>query len=138
MIEDCTHGQTGLARVPVDGWTYLRVRPDRSAGSVTSNPIDAAALAGLDLTVKADHLRPGRDYLLAELIREPDGAVLPGFSAADCTPVDTDAAAAVVRWQGRGTGEAAAGAAVRIRFHLVGDGARFLLLRVPAVMRRAS
>ena len=124
VIEDATHGQTGLARVPVDGWTYLRVRADRSAGSVTTNPIEVSELAGLDLTVKADHLRPGRDYLLAELIGEPDGAVLPGFSAADCTPVDTDADAAVVRWQGRRIGEAAE-AAIRVRFHLVGDGARF-------------
>ena len=115
-------------------------------------------LAGLDLTVKADHLRPGRDYLLAELIGEPDGALLPGFSAADCAPVDTDADAAVVRWNGNGVGVRrigalaayptdsvadrrgwaksgavgddlgageAAEAAVRVRFHLVGDGVRF-------------
>ena len=130
VIEDATHGQTGLARVPVDGWTYLRVRADRSAGSVTTNPIalsdlSGSDLSGLDLTVKAGHLRPGRDYLVAELIREPDGTVLPGFSAADCTPVDTDADAAIVRWGERGAGEADASAAVRVRFHLMGDGARF-------------
>ncbi len=125
VIEDATHGQTGLARVPVDGWTYLRVRSDRSAGSVTTNPIAVSDLTGLDLTVKADHLRPGRDYLVAELIREPDGAVLPGFSAADCTPVDIDAGAAIVRWGKRRAGTAAPAAAVRIRFHLMGDGARF-------------
>jgi hypothetical protein len=125
VIEDATHGQTGLARVPVDGWTYLRVRADRSAGSVTTNPIAGSDLSGLDLTVKADHLRPGRDYLVAELIREPDGAVLPGFAAADCTPVDTDGDAAVVCWEGKRIGEAAAAAALRIRFHLMGDGARF-------------
>jgi hypothetical protein len=94
VIEDATHGQTGLARVPVDGWTYLRVRSDRSAGWITTNPIRVSELNGLDLTVKADHLRPGHDYLAAELIREPDGAVLPGYSAADCAPVDTDADAA--------------------------------------------
>ena len=125
IIEDATHGQTGLARVPVDGWTYLRARSDRCEGSLTTNPIDGSSLAGLDLTVKADHLRPGSDYLMAELIREPDGTVLPGFSAADCTPVDTDADAAIVRWGERGAGEAAAAAAVRVRFHLMGDGARF-------------
>ena len=30
VIENATYGQTGLARLPVDAFTYLRVRPDRS------------------------------------------------------------------------------------------------------------
>lgn len=125
VVEEATYGQTGLARVPVDGWTYLRTRSDRSAGYVTTNPIVVSDLAGLDLTVKADHLRANHDYLVAELIREQDGMVLPGFAAADCAPIAADADAAIVRWNGTGIGEAAPAESIRIRFHLVGDGVRF-------------
>ena len=123
-MEDATKGDTGLARVPVDGWTYLRARPDRSEGFVTTNSITTSELDGLDLTVKADHLRPGADYLVAEVIDEQGGEVLAGYAASDCTAIDADANAAIVRWQGKRIGDATA-EALRIRFWLIGDGTRF-------------
>ena len=124
LIEDSTQGQTGLARLPVDGFTYLRVRPDQSQGTITTHPIAGGDLARLNLAVKADHLRPGSDYLFAELIDEATGEVLSGFTASDCTPVDEDASNAIVRWGDKSIGDATA-EANRIRFQIKGLGTRF-------------
>jgi hypothetical protein len=124
IIENATYGQTGLARIPVDGFTYLRVHQDQQQGAIAAHPIAVTDLAGLDLTVKADHLRPGTDYLMAELIDEASGEVLNGFAASDCVPVDADSNSATVRWGRNCIGDASADA-IRIRFRLIGDGTRF-------------
>ena len=124
LIEDSTQGQTGLARLPVDGFTYLRVRPDQSQGTITTHPIAVGDLARLNLKVKADHLRPGSDYLFAELIDEATGELLSGFTASDCTPVDEDANSSIVRWGEKSIGNAP-GQSICIRFLLTGIGTRF-------------
>ena len=117
-------GRPGLARVPVDGFTYLSVRSDQSEGTITTHPIAVGDLARLNLTVKADHLRPESEYLLAELIDEATGEVLAGFSASDCTPVDEDANSSIVRWGEESIGSAP-GQSICIRFLLTGIGTRF-------------
>jgi hypothetical protein len=124
-IENATYGQTGLARVPVDCFTYLRVCQERSEGLVSTHPIAVADLAGLDLIVKADQLAPGYHYIVAELVEEADGSTLPGFTVSDCVQVDRDGDPAIVRWGDKRIGDAHGIEAVRIRFHLVGPGTRF-------------
>lgn len=117
-------GQTGLARVPVDGWTYLRTRPERAEGFATSVPIDMKGVKNLDLSVKADHLRAGKDYLLAELIDADGRRVIEGFGANDCVPVETDGNAIRVSWGKKRLSDAGV-RRILIRFYIKGDGVRF-------------
>ncbi len=124
VIEKATQGQTGLARLPVDGFTYLRVRPDQARGTIATNPIAVRDLAGLDLTVNAANLRPGTDYLQAELIDEESSQVISNFGMPNCVPVDESSTSAILRWGDKSIGEVGGGA-IRIRFHIVGEAARF-------------
>jgi len=118
------HANTGLARVPVDAWTYLRVKPEHREGYVSTVPIALSEGSALDLVVKADHLRAGQDFILVELIDEQSGRPVPGFSAQDCTPIVSDGDAIRVRWAGGRFSDVGA-KQVRVRFVLHGDGTRF-------------
>ena len=114
---------TGLARIPVDGWTYLRVRSDHDSGYAASIPITKSSGEKLDLVIKADHLSPGKDYILVELIDNDRGKVLPGFSREDCTPIDQDSPLQVVQWKGKKFFESDT-RSLTIHFFLNGDNTR--------------
>jgi hypothetical protein len=51
-------------------------------------------------------------------IANADGSVIPGFSLADCDPIQTDAVNRVVTWKGRNDVSTLAGKPVRLQFEL--------------------
>ena len=114
---------TGLATLRRDGFaslsdrrepgTIARVWPGRAAEVIT-RPV---RFSGRFLFVNAEV----GGQLRAEVLGQ-DGKVIPGLALADCEPIRTSATRLPVRWRGRASLEAAAGAAVRFRFVL--DDAR--------------
>lgn len=118
----CPSRQIGLATIRVNGWTYYAPRPDEFRGTVTTIPIAAPAGVKRGLVVNVEGLAGRSDALAAEVLDAATGAALPGFTAAQCSPLAADGLAAAIAWQG-GTA-IPSGRPVRIRFHLRGKGVR--------------
>lgn len=119
-------GSTGLARLPADGWTYLRVRAEHTEGQVVSVPVESGERKTgppQDLVVKADHLKEGESYILVELLDADSGESLPGFSEEECLPVEKDDRLQPVRWGDKCFRDAETDR-VMVRFHLFGDDTR--------------
>ncbi len=101
-------GSTGLVTLRRDGFASLDA--GKAGGELTTRPV---RFKGRHLFVNAD-AQDGE--LTAEVIDER-GRVIEGLSVADCVPVRADRTRQVVTWK-RGDIGAAAGKAVRFRFHL--------------------
>lgn len=90
-------------------WALAPVHGGYTDGAATTRKSN---LAGQRLLVNAA-TRPG-GRLLVELL-DDSGKTLPGFSAADCDPIEGDHHAAAVKWKG---GDSAPAGAARARFLL--------------------
>jgi hypothetical protein len=104
-----TMGSTGLATLRRDGFVSLDA--GEAGGSLTTRPV---RFSGKHLFVNAD-ARGGE--LTAEVLDE-GGRPLPGLSRGDCVPVAADKTLQAVKWKAGNDLAAAAGKAVRLRFHL--------------------
>ncbi|HWQ53433.1 MAG TPA: hypothetical protein VN442_07095 [Bryobacteraceae bacterium] len=105
-----TSGATtmGLATLRRDGFASMDAT---QPGQLTTRPV---RFAGKHLFVNVESA-PGE--LRVEVL-DRHGRVLPGFSKADCLPVQIDNTAQAVRWKGKSDLSALAGQPVRFRFHL--------------------
>jgi hypothetical protein len=100
---------TGLATLRRDGFASLDA--DERGGAVTTRPV---RFQGKHLFVNVD--APGGE-LRVELLDE-HGRLIPSFSKDRCQPIQADAPALRVVWQGADDLSPMAGKVVRFRFHL--------------------
>jgi len=98
----------GLATLRIDGFVAVEA-PD--AGTLTTKPL---VFFGDTLVVNAD---ADEGSVVVEALRA-DGNPLPGFTAADCTPLTTDNVRHVVEWGSRADCALLQGSPIRLRFHL--------------------
>ncbi len=97
----------GLARLRLDGFVSVEAGP--AEGSLTTRPFRCS---GGELRVNADAAGGSLQVEAITLY----GAPIPGFTRADCTPIDSDSTDHVVRWKGGNLDPA--GQPVRLRFFL--------------------
>ncbi|MCC7263466.1 MAG: hypothetical protein IT369_13195 [Candidatus Latescibacteria bacterium] len=99
----------GLATLRVDGFASVSASYD---GGVLTTRLLRAGGEELRLNLKADY-----GQVFVECLDEED-RVIPGFGREDCVPLQMDAVAAPVRWQGKpGLGPLREGP-FKLRFHL--------------------
>jgi hypothetical protein len=85
----------GLARLRVDGWAYLQLAREATAGEFTTIPFD---YTGGRLVLNGTRL--GEGGLRAELRTADDRAIVPGFERASCRFSSADSVNARVTWTG--------------------------------------
>jgi len=112
--------QPGLATLRRDGFTSVGLAEGQTNGSLTTIPFREAQASGLpSLVVNAACDRDHR--LTVELLDTATGQPVPGFSAADCDPLTSDAVRHVVTWRGQPGLPRLDGKRLRLRFHFHGD-----------------
>jgi hypothetical protein len=97
----------GLATLPLD--RFVSMEPKMDSGSLTTKPFK---LEGDRLLTNVE-TRGGE--LRIEVLNE-DGDTIPGYEAASCVPITTDALRAEVQWRGESL-KGLAGKRIRLRFH---------------------
>ncbi len=102
-------GCTGIAKLRRDGFASMRA--GNAGAQLLTRPV---TYSGRHLFVNVDN--PNGE-LRVELCDE-HGAVLPGFSQADCRPVATDSTKQEIQWNGQADLMEFAGRPVRFRFYL--------------------
>jgi hypothetical protein len=102
-------GAIGLAKIRLDG--FVSMDAGEREGTLTTRPL---RFRGNALYVNAG---AARGELQAELLGE-DGRPLPGFTRADCDPIQADSVRRAVSWRGRSDLAAVASQAVRVKFYL--------------------
>ena len=85
----------GLATLRLDGFTDLRIEAGRKSAAITTVPIRPTGAERI--LINADC---GRGRIVAELIDASTNRVLPGYSAADCIPLEGDSLAHTLSWKG--------------------------------------
>jgi len=114
---ECTtvagNSKIGLVTWPADRFESFHANGATGAGTVTTRPLSPA---GGTLSVNYD---PGTGGSLRVEVLDADGNAIPGYGAADATPITANALApgAIVTWGDRATLPAGP---VRLRFHLTG------------------
>lgn len=104
-----TGAAVGLAVLRRDGFASMDAR--EAGGTLTTRPV---IFNGSRLFV---NVAPGGGELLVEVL-DGRGQVIPGFAAADATPLMEDRTLAPVTWRGTADLSALRGKAVAFRFHL--------------------
>jgi len=99
----------GLATLRLDG--FVSVNTGDGAGTLTTKPL---IFLGDTLVVNAN---AASGSLTIEAL-DPDGAVIEGFSAADCTPITTDSVRHVVTWKGDPDCHLLQARPIKLRFQL--------------------
>jgi hypothetical protein len=105
-----------MARLRVDGWTFLQLGREADAGSLTTIPFD---YTGGNLVVNGTGLGPGG--ILVEILDAEGRGILPGFEASRCRFSAPDAVTSRVSWDGGGM---PAPGRYRLRFRFDGLRAR--------------
>ena len=90
--------QTGLATLPLDGFTNVESLDREMPGVVTTIPIEVGP-DPTTLEVSVGNMIPGRSWLAVEVLG-PSGDPLPGFAKEACERLATDGPGQVVTWNG--------------------------------------
>ena len=93
----------------LDGWVSVDAGP--KSGTLTTKPL---ILSGKELVVNVE---APRGSVAVEILDE-SGNPMPGYSKADCSVFQGDAARHTVAWSGRPDVSQLAGTPLRLRFHL--------------------
>ena len=133
--------QLGLAKLRLDGFTYLTNRDGLSDGTVTTVEIEVGAVgsssaagavssspspspspspARTRLTVNASHLLPYRDWIEVEVLDAGTGIPVPGYGRAECIDVLRDSVRTEVEWNGHRTLDGVHTKKIKLRFYLYG------------------
>ncbi len=112
--------QTGLAKLRLDGFTYLQNRDGVTPGSMTTQPIKVKNAARARLTVNAGQLMAYRDYIEVEVLDARTGRPIAGYSQAECNDILTDSVRSSVTWGQRKSLAGVKAANIRLRFHMYG------------------
>lgn len=112
--------QTGLAKLRLDGFTYLQNRDGVTPGSMTTQPIRVKNAQRARLRVNAGNLVPYRDWIEVEVLDARTGRPIAGYTQDECDDVLTDSICSPVSWGRRRTLAGVKAANIRLRFHLYG------------------
>ena len=117
--------QLGLAKMRLDGFTYLRNRDGLSDGSVTTAPIDVVENGSLSirntrLTVNASHLIPYRDWIEVEVLDAKSGKPIEGYERQNCADIVRESVRTDVTWKDHRTFDGVLAKKIRLKFYLYG------------------
>ena len=93
---------TGMASLPIDGFTYLRAADRISRGTMRTKPIRVANAAGVQLSLNVSHTVPWRDWIEVEVLDARTRRPISGYGRENGR-IMADSAAHRVKWQHRQT-----------------------------------
>jgi len=112
-------GAAGVSTLRLDGFTHLALKPEKSAGSMTTVPFEVPDGHPLRLLINATCAADAR--IAVEILDAASSEPLPGFSRKDCQACQEDNIRAAVRWTGGDVLRLAHGKPIVIRFWFSGS-----------------
>ncbi len=111
---------TGLASLPIDGFTFLRAADPISRGTMRTKPIRVANPASVQLSLNISHTMPWRDWIEVEVLDAKTQRPISGYGREDARLME-DSATQRVKWQNRHTLEDVGVPEICLAFHFYGE-----------------
>ena len=111
---------TGLATLPIDGFTYLCAEDPISRGTMTTKPIQVKNAGNVQLSINVSHTLPWRDWIEVEILDAKTSRPIPGYGREEARVME-DAARHIVRWPEHATLAGVNASHMRLRFHFYGQ-----------------
>jgi hypothetical protein len=111
---------TGLATLPIDGFTYLCAEDPISRGTMTTKPIQVKNAGNVHLSINVSHTLPWRDWIEVEILDAKTSRPIPGYGREEARVME-DGTRRIVRWPEHATLAGVNASHMRLRFHFYGQ-----------------